>query len=298
MASSARAFAAVFALLLCTPSFASAQMTETQKVSARALMDEGHARRAKGDHKGALESFRAAHALVHAPRSGVEVGRSLLDLGRLVEAREAFLEVLAIPAPPNEAAPSLAARAEAKAIAADLDQRIPTLTVTVTGTLSARITVDGREAKSETRLDPGEHVVKGSEGKEERTATVSLAERDHKTITLDFSAPPPPPVVAAPSRTVLWIGLAVTGAGVVVGSVTGALAFSTASSAKNGCEGSQCPPPHDDLFASRRYGTISNVAFAVAGAGAVVSVVGFFTSRRPSISPAVGLGTVGLVGSF
>jgi hypothetical protein len=290
----------LLALLLCAPSIASAQLTETQKASARALMDEGHARRAKGDHKGALESFRAAHALVHAARSGVEVGRSLLDLGRLVEAREAFLEVVAMPAPPNEPSPSAAARAEARAIAADLDQRIPTLTVTVTGATSAHITVDGREAKTDTRLDPGEHLVKGTEGKEERTATVTLAERDHKTITLDFSVPPPPPVVAAPSRTVLWIGLAVTGAGVVVGSVTGALAFSTASSAKRGCEQSQCPPPHDDLFASRRYGTISNVAFVVAGAGAVVSVIGWFTSRpeRASVSPTVGLGTIGVIGSF
>lgn len=293
---------------------APSEPTETQKASARAFMDEGYARRAAGDNKGALESFRAAYALVKAPRTGVEVGRTLLDLGRWLEARDAFLEVVKMPKPPNEPQPAIAARAEAQALADDLGQRIPTVRVETTNAPgAATVTIDGNDrsvdASAPIPLDPGEHHLRATSEGVERTADVTLAERDRKTITLDFSPSTPQGATIhdepSPPRTWLWIGVATAGVGVVAGSISGLLAFSKASAAKSACDGTQCPPPHDDLDASRRWGTISNVSFAVAGVGAVIAVVSLLapsssSSSTPtaSVSPWIGLGSAGVTGSF
>ncbi len=303
------------ALAFGQASISRAEPNETQKTAARRLMDEGLARRNKGDHKGALESFRAAHALVRAPRTAVEIGRTLIDLGRLVEARAALLDVDAIPQSPDEPEPSLRARAEAKAIADDLAKRIPTLRIDISGAASAvEVSVDERDVTKSLgapmALDPGEHRVRATMGKVERRSVVSLAERDHKSVTLDFAAPPEAPrAEEPPPRTLMWIGLATTGVGVVAGSVTGLLAFSRGRAAKEGCEGSRCPPStHDDLDASRRFGTISNVSFAVAGVGAIMTVAGLvFAPSAPKSggtqgsirwSAWVGVASVGLAGRF
>src|SRR5260221_6585737 len=145
----ARGLAFVIAVALLSSSLPlRAEPTETQKASARTFMDEGYARRAAGDNKGALESFRAAYALVKAPRTGVEVGRTLLDLGRWLEARDAFLEVVHMPAAPNEPKPALAARAEAQALIDDLAKRIPTLRIDAKNATSAVVVeIDGKESK-------------------------------------------------------------------------------------------------------------------------------------------------------
>jgi hypothetical protein len=60
--------------------------TASEKETARGLMDEGHAKDDRGDHAGALESFRAADALMHVPTTGLEVGRQQVALKLLVAA--------------------------------------------------------------------------------------------------------------------------------------------------------------------------------------------------------------------
>ena len=290
-----------------------AEPSDTQKVSARALMDEGHARRAKGDHKGALESFRAAHALVGAPRSGVEVGRSLLDLGRLVEAREAFLAVTRLPKKSDEPPPTLAARAEALALTDDLEKRIPTLRVVVLGaTGPVDLSIDGRESAvaltEAVLLDPGPHTVRAASGKLERIASIALVEGERRSLTIELTTASGPTVApVAPTRTVLILGLTTLGVGAIAGTATGLFAFSKARAAKAGCDGTQCPPStHDDLEASRRFGTVSNISFAVAGAGVLIAIAGLILppseKRAPALgvraSPFVGLGSVGLTGTF
>ena len=51
----------------------------------------------KGENKAALVRFKAAYALVPSPITGLEVGKTQIDLGALVEAREQLVEVTKMP---------------------------------------------------------------------------------------------------------------------------------------------------------------------------------------------------------
>lgn len=46
---------------------AHAEPTAADKETARTLMQDGRAKRTKGDHAGALEAFRAAHGIMKVP---------------------------------------------------------------------------------------------------------------------------------------------------------------------------------------------------------------------------------------
>src|SRR5690242_13340717 len=99
--------------LASVASVASAEPTAADLESARDLFKEGQALRAKGDLEGALTKFKAADALAGTPITGVELGKTLLQMGKLVEAREGFLSVGRIPTKPNESPQTKKARAEA-----------------------------------------------------------------------------------------------------------------------------------------------------------------------------------------
>lgn len=73
---------------------------------ARELFNDGIDRREKGDVAGAIEKLRAAHALAATPITGMELGRTYLAMGRLVEAREVFLGVGRLAVAPQETAKS------------------------------------------------------------------------------------------------------------------------------------------------------------------------------------------------
>ncbi len=69
-----------------------AEASLADKASARDLFNEGIALRDKGDAKGALAKFQTAYSLWPSPSTGLELGRTHLVLGELLEARERFLE--------------------------------------------------------------------------------------------------------------------------------------------------------------------------------------------------------------
>lgn len=86
--------------------------------------------------------------------------------------------------------------------------------------------------------------------------------------------------------SLFFLGTGVAVAGLLVGAVTGIVAFSDASTVKQGCPGGRCPPElHDELDASQRMGTVSNVAFVAAGVGAALAAFGWFWPGSSSSSP-------------
>ena len=95
MTSSERIFGlAVLALsLTAVPRSALAQRSAADIESARQLYSQGVDLRDKGDLKGALEKFKAAHALGNTPITGIELCRTHAALAQPVEAREACLGV-------------------------------------------------------------------------------------------------------------------------------------------------------------------------------------------------------------
>jgi hypothetical protein len=165
-------------------------------------------------------------------------------------------------------------------------------------------------------LNPGNHTIIIGVNEEEKRTSTSLVEGQKALVSLDLSglgkqAKKPPKKRAESGGStqldpLVYVGFGVAGAGVLVGSVTGVMALSKASSAKDGCNDSRCPPAtHDDIDASSTLGTVSTVSFALAGVGAAIGVWGLTRSgnqkeKTPTSSASVWLGptSAGLSGKF
>jgi hypothetical protein len=306
------------ALALGVASSAHAQPAADRE-TARALFEDGKTKRDAGNMKGALESFLAADAIVHAPTTGLAVARSLAALGRLTEARDAALQIEQLPAAAKESVAFGDARRSAKELAAELAPRIPSLTIVIKGAPAGAepaVTIDGVALPAAVmrvprRLDPGKHVLVATlrgrdppgEKPREVRGEITLAEREARSIELDVTALATPrpaaqaevaPVAPAPAPApgdgkgsyspLLWVGLGVAAAGAAAGTITGLISMGKASDAESGClPSNKCPPAtHDALDGARSFATISTIAFVVAGAGGATAVVALVLGKKPS----------------
>ncbi|MGA2451384.1 MAG: hypothetical protein ABTD50_22230 [Polyangiaceae bacterium] len=331
------------ALTLClqpAPLFAQ-EHAAVDIAQARELYNEGSKLRDKGDVAGSIEKFQAAYALAATPIIGLDLGKAYMGAGKLVDAREALLAVGRLPRQPQETARSLGARDQSVALAEKLRTRIPTLRVRITGVPASTVavTIDGAAVPVEALggprlLDPGAHQISARSTTGGTAATtVTLAEAESREIELKlvFSGPAPasPPVsTSAPASSepapapatpaaatgsqsglgpLVYIGFGVAAGGLIVGSVTGAMAMSKASSVSDACSGTTCPTSVDsDLQSGRTLGDVSTIAFAVAGAGAVAGVVGLVLAPHArsagaagfTWSPWVGVTNAGVRGTF
>jgi hypothetical protein len=184
---------------------------------ARVLLNQGLKLREEGDARGALEKLRAAHVLANTPITGIELGRTYLALGELLEARETFLSIDRIPPRTEETERSAIARREAAQLAEEVRPRIPSLTVRITGAApdSVAVTIDGAAVPAEALgaprlLNPGSHDVSArSTGGGAAETKVDLQEGESRDVELDIavpdrtSAPAPPPADTRPTVPVL-----------------------------------------------------------------------------------------------
>jgi hypothetical protein len=306
-------------------STARAQPSPATIAGAQVLVGEGRKLRAAGDLAGARERFESAYLLVPTPIIGLDLGKARAALGYWIEARAILLESSALPPIAKESDESKAARAESIALAQSLEERTPTLAVVIEGLevgIKVNVAVDGADvsdgdAKTPRKVNPGKHViVVRADGRLQRVE-VEVAEKEAKTATVTFPkiAPPEPPrapeskPLPPPPETrvskLAYIGFAVAGAGVVVGSVTGILALTRAHDLDTACEGYnfQCPPSTRSAYdSSRRYGNVSTASFIVGGAGLALGVYGLLNRETvpaaPRVSLSIGIGSVGLEGAF
>jgi hypothetical protein len=334
-----RGLPAVAALLVACflASGARAEPTPAELETARSLMDQGYDLRDKGNNKEALKRFQAANDIVNVPTTALEVARSQVALGLLVEARATLAALRKLHSKTGEPAPLKEARKKGEELDASLAQRIPALTVVVHGVPEGEaptITVDGIAVTADAlgtlgSVNPGHHVVIGRTSTMEATQEVDLREGEKKEVTLTFvaKASPEAAIPAAPAPTpeqppvarshgfdtLTWVGIAVGGAGVIAGSVTGVLTLSKTSSLANECPGNVCPPPaHADHDSASTLATVSTVSFIVAGAGAALAIVSLVAGHdEPAAAPAqpstashtpvvpwLGLGAAGIRGAF
>src|SRR5688572_18180165 len=181
------------------PGSALGQRTAADIESARQLYNQGIELRDKGDMKGALEKFRAAHALGNTPLTGIELCRTHAALNQPVEAREVCLGVARIPPLAQETPRSQEARNEAGRIAEEQRPRIAALRLKITGVPAGReptVTVDGvavpAAALGEPRaVNPGTHVVTARVGTGAETRA-TLDAREGETKDLELAVQPPP----------------------------------------------------------------------------------------------------------
>jgi hypothetical protein len=330
--SSRRAFAASLILALSGTASALAHAQAPQEPgtsapsaadleSARELFKEGRELRQSGDVRRALDRFKAAHAYGQTPVTALELGRTHIQLGELVEGREVLLSVARMKVQADETDKSAQARAEAADLADDAKKRIPTLSVKLTGVTSdagVQLTVDGFAVPivgltGIRKANPGKHVVVARAGTHEETRNVDLEEGKTQDLAIDLAgtgaAAALPPVVVGDTSgkkisPVTWIGLGVGVVGIGVGTAFGVIALGKASKVSDACNGTHCPPStKSDVDSGRTSATISTIGFAVGGAGVVAAAVGYFVLSKPSasalsVTPFVTANGAGLDGRF
>jgi hypothetical protein len=300
--------------------------------TARALLKAGREARTAGDHKKSLEHFRAAHALVRTAVTGIEVVRACVALRRYVEARDMALQVVNIPVESDETSRSSEARAEASKVADEVKSKIASLkiVVLVDGDSAAApvVAIDGEVVPAAAlglprKVDPGEHRVTATLGKNVQSATVVLAEGGSDTTTLRIVVPKEQRASGAdgssgnaldvkPSEVSLSplvpIGFSVAGVGVLVGAITGGLALSERGELQGECPNRECSGTDwaSTLSRARAFGNVSTVSFIVGGVGLAVGITGLFFPRRAEaprrtglrVEPWVSVAGGGVRGSF
>jgi hypothetical protein len=304
---------------------------------ARELFVQASEQRDQGDTKGALDKFRAAHALAANPVTAFELGGTYALLGQLVEAREAYLSVARLPVQPGETERATLARRDAPRLAEDLRSRLATLSVKIPSAPGAAvsITVDGEGVAAAALtapwpVNPGaHHVVATGTGGDHVEQDITLKEGESREVDLVFPPGPgesrerapaplqvaPPPVDAAPRQTgsgggnhfgpFSYAGFGVGVAGFVTGTVLAAAALSKASSAD--CSHTSCSQSAiDDLQSARDLVLASVVSYVIAGVGVGVGVADVVlyrpgpksTTSEVSLQPWIGAGAAGVRGSF
>jgi len=179
-----RALLMGMAVLLVTPSVSYAEPSSADKETARNLMKEGDSKFSARDYAGALKAYRAAHAIMQVPSTGLPLAKAQIEEGQLVEARDTLLQVVRHPKSATEPKAFAKAREEAEELSQKLLPRIPSLVIVVMGAPSdaVTVTVDGAAIPSAAlsaprKVNPGSHTLTASaSGFQTASTTIKVAE--------------------------------------------------------------------------------------------------------------------------
>lgn len=230
-----RAILLALSVLLAARSARAEDYDQAAKDVARRYAEEGIAFHEHGDDSAAVLSFAKAYRVLGAPTVGIRLARSLVALGRLIEAKKAYQAVIATQVKKDDPPVFTQAVTDAKSEALALEPRIPTLELTIAPGVTSPM-LDGAPVSPDTlgkptAIDPGAHRVGGLGAVPEAPV---LRERDHLKLLLHgpISTPAPPPGPATDWRRIAGIsGLGLAGASLIVGVVGSIQARSVASDA-------------------------------------------------------------------
>jgi hypothetical protein len=301
----------ILALALLVPVVASADPqpatpTEDQVEAARVAYREARELHRQGKLKEALDRALDAYRTAATPVTALEAGQILVELGRLVEARDVLRGVATMPVSPRESDKGRDARQQASMLGSSLDPRIPKIAL-AGRPADVDVRLDGRPLASRDPtawegVDPGPHaLVVRVDDKTCTTINITLAEGETRTIDLHDAAiacrPPaiasvaapspiavPPAAVAAPpttrdvpaaessTGTLRWTGLVIAGAGVVAVGIGGYLALSAKhdyDAVSGECPARGCSTDgYDARQSARSRGDVATVTMGI-GAAAV-----------------------------
>jgi hypothetical protein len=313
---------AALAVMLASGS-AHAQSDAENRATARALAQQGGEALEARDYPKAEDAFRRANALFHAPTLLLGMARAQTAEGKFVEAWENYNQIIL----EGVATTPIFAKAldDAKKEIASVDGRRSRVTVTVTGAGSSRVTLDEGPLKVEALgvplfVNPGTHTVAATaDGFKPSTQTFAVAEGQSAAVILALEpmpaaappapaliAPAPPPRAGRVNHVPAYIAFGAGGLGLVVGVVEGLAASSKHSTLKGECPTSTtCPSTAQaTIDAYHSAGAISTFGFVLAGVGAAVGVTLWIVENKSaahdtaSISPYIGLGSIGAIGRF
>lgn len=177
-----RLYSGVLALGAClvgSPRIACAE-SDRDRAAARAAADAGADAYDQQRYVDAVELFTRAEKLVHATPHWLFIARSLVKLGRLVEAHEAYLKIQREKLAPNAPSAFKRAQAEAEKEIQDVAPRLAYATVRVEGAPSDAVQVFMDDAELPAAVvgiafpvDPGDHVFRAQAGADKSEAVTT-----------------------------------------------------------------------------------------------------------------------------
>ena len=280
------------AVLACAavPRVAMAQAPPGDVSRARELFVQASELRDKGDLPGALEKFMAAHTLADNPVTTFEVARTYAALGRLVEARDAYASIARFPPQADETERATQARRDGAKAAEDLRARLPEQTTP---------SKEGESREVEPAVPPAP--AEARERKAELPAQVA-----QPTSPLVDAPRPAPEGSGNHFGPFAYAGFGVGAVGFLSGSIFAAATLSKASSISTHCTTTACEQTGTDAAHSARdLGVAAVVSYTLSAVGVGVGVADLLlytrapaTASDPSVHPWIGVGAVGVRGSF
>lgn len=243
-----RAFRAIslsfVALVVMIPSPGLADETDDDRSEAERLFNEGREAVKAEDYKTACPKFEASLKLARRAGTLFNLAQCEEHEGRLVTAVQYYKEGIVVLEPGD---PRLA---PSKKQLANIEPRLPYLTVTIEGALpvGGRVTLDGREVDvigKEFAVNPGKHELRALAPKyTDGVVEFEIEEfkKEAKTISIGARLPDPPVRIKdlGPKRIAIIAAYGVGGLGVVGAAITGGLLVSRKALVDEHCKGGVC----------------------------------------------------------
>ena len=315
----------IVALLSLSPAYSAAQKDDAEiRTAARDLASQGIEAFERHDYAAAIDRFERAFALVPAPSISVMHARSLVQIGRYLEALDVYEKTQRMPLPPDAPEAFKQAVSDAHSESEGLWRSVPRLTIHVQ-TLAPppsdlTIALDSKRVPAalldvSRPADPGPHrITAHAVGFNQETRSVLLEPGSQTTVDIplvaaDSNTPvlmkesthDAPPARGSQATQILgWSGVGVGSAGFVLSGITGIIALKKHSTLESQCHPG-CPvSAADDLSTFRTTRTISYASFIVGaaslGVGSYLLLSG--SSHTPSVGATIGPEQVALWGRF
>jgi hypothetical protein len=321
--------------LLFFTSNSRAEPDETEaRAAARALGYAGVEAYQAGDYRSANDKLTRAFALLRAPSLGLWSARTLVKLGDLAAAAARYRDVVAVPIDTGNAEIQNRARLDANRELNAILPRLAHLSVSIEGAqpTSVEMWLDdvlmpADAYAREIELNPGSHRLRALHVKQRIDVQFDAAEGEARRIPLRFGAEPgqaiPPPRPqgtprplkksghSSTQRTLGFVAMGAGGAGLVFGTVTGAILLAKKGDLDDNpnCDDRGCLPSERDRVSSYNslrtpstIGFIAGAALEVIGVALVVlpppSASDATTSSRPQVHMGLGPSGATLRGSF
>lgn len=319
------ALAPLLAAAALAPAARAQAPNEADVATARALAVEGARLADAGDCAGAVERYRRAESLFHAPSILVRLAECQIKLGQIVAGTENARRVLREDLGPRPNPRFVEAQRQARELYDANVGKIATLRVRVEPPRAPglRVRLDGEELGApaidvDRPTDPGTHRLAAEAPRHVGArADVDLAPGAREIVTLRLrpepnAGPADPPSGprapgSGPARWPAYVAFGVGGAGLVAGSIFGVLALDARGELERACNGERkCPTSsQSDVDALGRRALLSNLGFGVGvvglGLGAYLLLAPPGGGARPvgvSVRPWLGPGSGGVVGAF